>query len=729
MFQLLQKRWRSGFQSLMSSRMIALFVFGVSMGCTVGVVLGDRQLTYQHEVKLATESVSSIRAKLEESLYQRLSLLVAIEALAKSHLDVDLHTPSNQHFFQQHFNDFTAILDQEVPGVLSLQLAPDGIVTYVSNVERNRQALGHDLLKDDSRRTQILETINQQGIIVAGPVTLMQGGTALIARKAIFIEGTPYQPERYIDQNRATSDDPWLQTIPANFWGFATVLIEPDLLYQESALEDELAFYNYALRGRHGLGNDGEIFWGDAEVFEKPLTTATVTLPNGEWILGVQLGSGLGWGRSLIILMIGISLSGIVAYSVYIRRESEISLHHSNQALLRATRLKDEFLANMSHELRTPLNAILGMSESLQEEVFGEVTPGQIKALQTIEHSGYHLLSLINDILDLSKIEAGQVQLTLEPTAIGKICRSSLALIQPQASKKNIQVRFSASDALSELEVVLDERRMGQALINLLNNAVKFTPTGGDIALELTCVKEPSRSQNYPRSPQTPVLTNQLHLKVRDTGIGIAPANLDKIFQPFIQLDSALNRTYAGTGLGLALVKRIVELHGGTVWVESQVNVGSTFTICLPCSCVQQTSSTPVLETKLPAYNESLALDKTPVILLVEDNQGNIATISSYLKAKGHHVLVAHNGKEAIALTQTHSPDAIIMDIQMPEMDGLDAIQHLRSESYGQDIPIVAVTALAMKGDRERCLAAGANEYMSKPIKLSALLVTLKTLL
>ncbi len=243
--------------------------------------------------------------------------------------------------------------------------------------------------------------------------------------------------------------------------------------------------------------------------------------------------------------------------------ETNQQLAISNQELARATRLKDEFLANMSHELRTPLNAILGMTEGLQEEIFGSVNPQQLKALQTVERSGNHLLELINDILDVAKIEAGKLELEYMPTSLVDLCQSSLTFIKQQALQKRITVNLKLPPNLPSL--LIDQRRMRQVLINLLNNAVKFTPEGGSISLEVS-----------------PKQQNLVRISVSDTGIGIGPENLNKLFQPFIQIDSALNRKYSGTGLGLALVKRIVELHGGSVGLTSELGVGSCFTIELP---------------------------------------------------------------------------------------------------------------------------------------------------
>ncbi len=402
------------------------------------------------------------------------------------------------------------------------------------------------------------------------------------------------------------------------------------------------------------------------------------------------------------------------------RKQAELKLQQTNEELARATRLKDEFLANMSHELRTPLNTIQGMTEGLQEQIFGEINERQSETLQTIERSSSHLLELINDILDVAKIEAGQVKLTPSPTILSSLCESSLAFIKQQAQKKSIQVTTQIQPNLPI--VMVDARRIRQALINLLSNAVKFTPKKGCITLELSYDSNVER-----RKTDSPAA--ELTIAVRDNGIGIAPEEMSQLFQPFVQVDSALNRQYQGTGLGLALVKRIAQLHGGDVVLESELGRGSCFTLKLPCEPLDSPAPTPGVPFAPQQPSRQLTPHKSQRILLVEDNQENILTLSTYLDAKGYELIFAQNGHEAIAQTQAEQPDIILMDIQMPGMDGLEAIRQIRLDPDLAKIPIIALTALAMKGDRERCLDAGANEYISKPVKLHQLVHVIQQLI
>jgi len=408
--------------------------------------------------------------------------------------------------------------------------------------------------------------------------------------------------------------------------------------------------------------------------------------------------------------------------------QQERLLAHANKELAKATRLKDEFLANMSHELRTPLNAILGMTEGLQEAAFGPINEKQKNALQTIERSGSHLLELINDILDLAKVEAGKIELEFAPTTVQSLCHASLAFIKQQAHKKNIHIEAHIPESLPTLMV--DERRTRQVLINLLSNAVKFTPEGGQVTLQITypspvTVTAPPEENAQPLP--TAISASCLRIAVIDTGIGIHPTKAKQLFRPFVQIDSALNRQNTGTGLGLALVKRIVEMHGGTVGLTSEEGQGSCFTIDLPCTtnaALPPSAAQPQTELALP---EGI-LTKT-VILLADDNEPNINTLSSYLTARGYEIRVAKNGQEAVEKARSEKPDLILMDIQMPVLDGLEATKQIRQYPDLASTPIIALTALAMKGDKERCLAAGANDYLSKPVRLNQLVTTIQQLL
>ena len=388
-------------------------------------------------------------------------------------------------------------------------------------------------------------------------------------------------------------------------------------------------------------------------------------------------------------------------------RTAELLL--ANSELSRVMRSKDDFLSAMSHELRTPLNAVLGLSESLAEGVYGDMNAKQVQSINTIAESGHHLLSLINDLLDLAKIGAGKMELELNNANVEDVCQASLRFILEQAQKKNLKITLAMDN--KSVMLVVDERRLKQILVNLLSNAVKFTPDGGSVTLETKCDLE----------------SESLMFSVRDTGIGIATEDLKRLFSPFTQLDSKLSRLYAGTGLGLTLVLKLVELHGGSVAVESEIGKGSCFTVRIPCKGLENAirggnKDAVTISESSPA---NILSSNTPLILVADDNEINLMTVSDYLHANQLRVIQARDGLEAVKMVRQHAPSLVLMDIQMPMMDGLDAIAHLRADDQYSKIPIIALTSRAMVGDRERCIAVGANDYLSKPVNMKQLVKTI----
>jgi len=387
-----------------------------------------------------------------------------------------------------------------------------------------------------------------------------------------------------------------------------------------------------------------------------------------------------------------------------ILKQQNESLNLANQKLAQVTQLKDNFLAGMSHELRTPLNAILGSSEVLLEEILGKLSPSQFRAIELIEKSGRHLLDLITDILDLSKIEAGKLEIYKTKTSVTKICEDSLILVAPMASRKEIEIQSLIPPYLPP--IYADELRIRQVLINLLSNAIKFTPAQGHITLQVELTDDEQK----------------LLFSVTDTGIGIAPEDQNTIFEPFVQIDSRLSRQYSGTGLGLSLVQRLVTLHGGKISLNSSLGQGSCFTVWLP----YEPASEPLEPTAVaPKTSDNIAVPAL-VILLVDDNEANLQTFSDYLSLKGYTLLLARNGQEALDLAQMHHPDLILMDIQMPIMDGLEATARIRANPAIASIPIIALTALALPGDEQRCLQAGADAYLTKPVRFRLLIETIQ---
>ncbi|HSV86668.1 MAG TPA: response regulator [Levilinea sp.] len=521
--------------------------------------------------------------------------------------------------------------------------------------------------------------------------------------------------------------------------------------------------------------------------------------------------------------------------------ERTAELSSANAELAKTARMKDGFLASMSHELRTPLNAILNISESLQEGVYGEVSEAQARSVRTIEESGRHLLALINDVLDISKIGAGKFELMYDVVSVKALVDGSVALVENAARNKQIKIETSIDASAKTLWG--DQRRLKQVLVNLLSNAVKFTPPGGAIGVTV----------------RTDAQKGHIKFITWDTGIGIPEDSIKLLFKPFVQLDNGLARQFEGSGLGLALAYHIVELHGGGIYVQSDMGKGSQFVVtlnwkesagfdppldalhsdALQCATAEVPfadaitlvgrylnemgietqyewllKGTKPLNNSFPS-NEVLVVDihllfsrnsislslqelggryfwpiivvaphqdmaqiepdslpsnigvlsppfdrkdlrtlirsispdgtaslirratiyrerelslpsSQPMILIADDNETSRQVYYDYLTIKGFRVALACDGAEVIERARECQPELILMDIQMPGIDGLEAISRIRADENVRHIPIIALTALAMPSDRTLCLNVGANGYLSKPIGLEELVAAIQ---
>ncbi|MCH7584691.1 MAG: response regulator [Acidobacteria bacterium] len=368
-------------------------------------------------------------------------------------------------------------------------------------------------------------------------------------------------------------------------------------------------------------------------------------------------------------------------------------------ALEQSGRVRDEFLAGMSHELRTPLNTIMGLASILERRTFGPLNDKQHQYIDEITKSSQHLLSLINDVLDLQKIDAVQEELEIDSIDLPALIEGVVTMLREAATAKGIKVHQSGVP--ESLVVSGDERRLKQVLVNLLSNAVKFTPEDGVVGVEVEHTD------------------GHVHVTVWDRGVGIPERHLQLLFRPFTQIDATLTREQEGSGLGLALSQRLMALHGGTITVESTEGKGSRFVMHWPTNPPGTRSAAieQVSQTTLPAVPPRSSSQEVTV-LVVEDNPVNRMMLVDHLVSQNFTVHVAEDGFEMIEQATAVLPDVILMDIQLPRMDGLTATRLLQLNAATQGIPCVALTALAMRGDRERCLEAGCVAYLDKPLNL-----------
>ncbi len=813
--------WANSFLRAISGKLVAS-VIAFSLLVTLALT---SQLWYQqkHEALLleqtkdATELLSNIRGRIETELNSRLFLTKGLAGLVRA----------NPNISEAQFQAFAESLGHQGTAIRSLQLAPKGVVQHVWPYDSNKAAIGHDLLADPKRREAAENALINRGLWIAGPLTLIQGGLALIGRLPIYLQDDITQKEY--------------------FWGFATILIDMPAFLNEVGLSGESGSLidRIAIRGIDSTGTDRPPFFGHPEIISQSIASTKVSLPAGSWHLDIgpsPISMRLEekytfWISSILITLIvpllvylllrlpnrfqravevarvaletseirfrdaidalpdgfvifdsedklitcndryrslyelsrdylqeGRTFEEILRYAfnkgqfnvleeedIEARIQQRLAKHHSSNGPMfeeqlasghwvriverpirgggsvgffvditelkenqfelarakdkaeSANQAKSAFLATMSHEIRTPMNVILGLLEVLNENE--NLPTEQKRYLDTAYNSAQQLLHILNEILDISKMEANKIQLDAVNFSIETAVDNVLALTDTPAKDKNLSL-IKRIDGLPSLQVKGDQFRLQQVLLNLVSNAIKFTPSGSITISVSTQEKTPDNVE--------------VHFEIQDTGIGFSAEQEGALFKPFSQLDNSSQRKHEGAGLGLAICKQLVELMGGQISATGSPDKGAIFHFYLPFQLVQPLSVQGGLQKA--TSNAGQDSEKKFDILLAEDSPSNQIVFQAMMNGSPYTLHVVNNGKEAVEALKNRQFDAVLMDIYMPEMDGVEATKSIRADQSIDYIPIIALTANAMQGDQDRFMQAGMDDYLAKPADKQSLL-------
>ena len=602
------------------------------------------------------------------------------------------------------------------------------VVDYIVPFEPNRQAFGFDLGTNPVRRSAVEKARDTGYPVATSGIALVQGTNDEVG----FLVLLPVY-DQHERSGRSTADR------RAAFIGMVNgVFVVDELLagvIDPRRLID-IEVYDSGLTEQPPsapevaslLFNSDETIHGVAtEGADTNARLATIEVSGRWWTIAVTRLAGsesltanvLPWLLLAGGIVLTLSLAGLVHALVRSRTRAETLASQMTEELTETTRQmkvardkavradssKTEFLANMSHELRTPLTGVLGLSELLQNQTIGPLNDKQTEYVDQIQESGNHLLYLINDLLDLAKIESGEQDMQLAAVSPSRLVADSVALVRELAVVKG--VRLVADVNQNVPPITGDALKLKQALVNLLSNAIRFTDRGGRVGIEVN------------------VFPGRLDLVVWDTGVGILVDEYDIIFEPFLQAKSAGAAASRGTGLGLSVTKSIVEMHGGTIDVLSEIGVGSRFTIGLPIDESIENTDKAVDSEPEPTMTGADVAPRKGTVLIADDDPVLRAVLDEFLSNAGFAVHLAVDGAEAIEMASRILPDIVLMDIRMPRVDGLEAVRRLRSTRRTSDLGIVILSANAMPEDRALSLQAGCDAFLSKPVDFDRLTSTM----
>ncbi len=599
-----------------------------------------------------------------------------------------------------------------LPYLRNIGLSEGYVLRYVYPLEGNEKVIGLDYRNLPGQWEAVERAIATRQPVVAGPLELIQGGAGIIFRIPL-----------YVNVNKDSG---------GRFVGIVSMVLDYQALLQSAGLTDAENFLAISIRGKDGLGKEGELFHGSQSVFDQDGVTLSIQFLGGEWQIGAK--PSLGWAYespySGILKWLGYALSLLVSVLAYyslaglqqarlFADELEQRVQERTQQLLQAkddaeqaNRSKSAFLAVVTHELRTPLNSIIGLTQLVTSM---KLEPLQRQYLEKVSTSATLLLGLINNVLTHSKNKSGKEQLKEKAFALQDTCKTLNDVFEVSASEKNISFVIATASNIPKY-VEADEEKILQILTNLCGNAIKFTAEG-EVKV---CIE---------RGSEKPTLVEGksafLRFTISDTGIGIDQTEQDRLFEPFSQVDTDKTREHEGTGLGLSISKYFVDLMGGKIGMESVLGQGSQFWFEIP---IHEVDRLPEPVTSL-SFNEIVSTAKTQLsgmkVILAEDNPFNQTLAIALLKKVGIEVMLAENGLEVLTLLEQNQVHAVLMDIQMPELDGIATTIKIRQDAKYRaqynGLPIIAMTANTLDDDRQQARAAGMDHFVAKPIDLTHL--------
>ena len=667
---------------------ILIFLTVVLLGAVLGGLLNSNQK--KEEQLRAGYTAESAIAQIESQLNRYLTQSELIKRIVETGHEVT----------DEEFSKLSSLMADTDGVVEAYEIAKDGIVTQVFPYLKNEEAVGINMLTYSERKEEANRAKETGEYTIAGPFELVQGGTGVLLFDPIYTSGTEGKEQ---------------------FWGFSVLVLNWEKFLNEVELNKlESAGYQYKIWKKDDETREGTLVLAEStESVPEDCMEVACEVPNDTWY--VDITPKQGWVSieqtiaivSLTVLLGVMTMAGYWQLQVH-RRRDELhaeELERSAAEARAANEAKTRFLFNMSHDIRTPMNAIIGFSNLLEEHLDDREKVKEY--IEKIKSSSSFLLSLINHVLEMARIENGKAVLRRDISSADQLMESLNAVFEPTIQEKHLNYR-----CICEAEnkyVIGDETKVREIFLNLVSNAMKYTPDGGSISVEIQ--ELPAEQEKFVR----------YQIVVADTGIGMSEEYLPHVFEEFTREHTSTESKVAGAGLGLHIVKSLVELMDGTISVESKVGEGTKFTVVLSFETATEEQIRETEEKDRKKLSENLQGKR---ILLAEDNALNAEIAMTILQEAGFIVELAENGEECIQMLEAQPVgyyDLILMDIQMPKMNGYEATEQIRKRTDGREnIPIVAMTANAFEEDRKKAFAVDMNGHIAKPIDMTALFAELE---